>query len=79
MQFTSLLTVSLGGMGVIDNVINNTGGPAEGADTIPVSLVSFPQCQSVETLGLAVKPASTPVSLPPQRSRHVCSTAFHRH
>jgi hypothetical protein len=41
-QFTSLLTVSLGGKGVIDNVINATGGPAQGADTIPVNVVSFP-------------------------------------
>jgi hypothetical protein len=41
-QFHSLLTVSLGGMGVIDNVINNTGGPTEGTGTLPVTLVSFP-------------------------------------
>jgi hypothetical protein len=41
-QFISLLTVSLGGKGVIDNVINATGGPAQGAATIPVNVVSFP-------------------------------------
>jgi hypothetical protein len=41
-QFHSLLTVSLGGMGMIDNVIDNTGGPTEGTGTLPVTLVSFP-------------------------------------
>jgi F5/8 type C domain len=37
-----LLTVSLGGNGVIDHVINNTGGPAQGTATVPVTVVSFP-------------------------------------
>jgi hypothetical protein len=37
-----LLTVSLGGNGVIDHVVNDTGGPAQGAATIPVNIVSFP-------------------------------------
>ena len=37
-----LLTVSLGGMGVIDHVINNTGGPAQGTATVPVTVVTFP-------------------------------------
>lgn len=37
-----LLTVSLGGVGVIDHVVNDTGGPAQGAATIPVNLVSYP-------------------------------------
>jgi hypothetical protein len=37
-----LLTVSLGGMGVIDHVINNTGGPAQGTATVPVTVVNFP-------------------------------------
>jgi hypothetical protein len=41
-KFHSLLTVSLGGVGVIDHVINNTGAAAQGASTIPVDLVSFP-------------------------------------
>ena len=41
-QFRDLLTVSLGGVGVIDHVINDTGAPAQGAKTIPVNLVSFP-------------------------------------
>jgi hypothetical protein len=37
-----ILTVSLGGNGVIDHVINNTGAPAQGVATIPVNIVSFP-------------------------------------
>lgn len=38
----SLVTVSLGGVGVIDHVVNDTGGPAQGAATIPVNVVSYP-------------------------------------
>jgi hypothetical protein len=41
-KFHSLLTVSLGGVGVIDHVINNTGAAAQGASTVPVDVVSFP-------------------------------------
>jgi len=41
-KFHSLLTVSLGGVGVIDHVINDTGAAAQGAATVPVDLVSFP-------------------------------------
>jgi hypothetical protein len=41
-RFHDLLTVSLGGSGTIDHVINNTGGPAQGTATIPVDIVSFP-------------------------------------
>jgi hypothetical protein len=41
-RFHDLLTVSLGGVGVIDHVINNTGGPAQGTSTVPVDIVSFP-------------------------------------
>jgi hypothetical protein len=37
-----LLTVSLGGVGTIDHVVNDTGGPAQGAATIPVNIVSYP-------------------------------------
>jgi len=40
--FALLLTVSLGGVGVIDHVVNNTGAAAQGPGTIPVNLVSFP-------------------------------------
>jgi hypothetical protein len=40
-QFHSLLTVPLGA-GMIDNVINTTGGPAEGTNAVPVDVVSFP-------------------------------------
>ena len=40
-QFHSLLTVPLGD-GMIDNIINSTGGPAEGTNAVPVTLVSFP-------------------------------------
>ena len=41
-KFHDLLTVSLGGNGTINRVINNTGGPAAGTATIPSFLVSFP-------------------------------------
>jgi hypothetical protein len=37
-----LLTVSLGGVGVIDHVVNNTGAAAQGPGTVPVNLVSYP-------------------------------------
>jgi hypothetical protein len=40
--FHDLLTVSLGGNGVIANVINTTGGPAQGTATVPSYLVSYP-------------------------------------
>jgi len=41
-QFHSLLTVSLGGVGSITNVINTTGGVAQGAETVPSYLVAYP-------------------------------------
>jgi hypothetical protein len=41
-RFHDVLTVSLGGKGVIDHVINNTGGPAQGTATVPVNVVSYP-------------------------------------
>jgi hypothetical protein len=41
-RFHDLLTVSLGGVGVIDHVINDTGAAAQGNATVPVNLVSFP-------------------------------------
>jgi hypothetical protein len=41
-RFHSLLTVSLGGNGVIDHVVNDTGGPAQGTETIPVTVPSYP-------------------------------------
>lgn len=41
-RFHSLLTVSLGGNGTINHVINNTGAPAQGTATIPVKIVNFP-------------------------------------
>ncbi|MFG1708911.1 discoidin domain-containing protein [Nonomuraea sp. M3C6] len=41
-RFHDLLTVSLGGNGTIAHVINNTGGPAQGTDTVPVKVVTFP-------------------------------------
>ncbi|GAA3562734.1 discoidin domain-containing protein [Nonomuraea rosea] len=41
-RFHDLLTVSLGGNGTIAHVVNNTGGPAQGTDTIPVKVVTFP-------------------------------------
>ncbi|MEN3359674.1 MAG: hypothetical protein V7637_3656 [Mycobacteriales bacterium] len=41
-RFHDLLTVSLGGVGVIANVINTTGGPAQGTATVPSNVVSYP-------------------------------------
>jgi hypothetical protein len=41
-QLHDLLTVSLGGVGTIDNVVNDVGGPAQGSATIPVNVVSYP-------------------------------------
>lgn len=41
-KFHDLLTVSLGGNGVINHVINSTGGPAQGTDTVPVYITSYP-------------------------------------
>jgi hypothetical protein len=41
-RFHDLLTVSLGGMGTIDHVINTTGGAAAGTATVPVNVVSYP-------------------------------------
>jgi hypothetical protein len=41
-RFHDALTVSLGGNGVIDHVINATGGPAQGTATVPSNVVSYP-------------------------------------
>jgi hypothetical protein len=41
-RFHDLLTVSLGGVGVISHVINNTGGAAQGTSTVPVNVVTYP-------------------------------------
>jgi hypothetical protein len=41
-RFHDLLTVSLGGVGTISHVINNTGGAAQGTNTVPVNVVSYP-------------------------------------
>ena len=41
-RFHDLLTVSLGGNGVINHVINGTGAAAQGTDTVPVDLVGYP-------------------------------------
>jgi hypothetical protein len=38
----NILTVSLGGVGVIDHVVNSIGGPAQGVETVPVYLNEFP-------------------------------------
>ena len=40
-QFSNLLTVSLGGNGVIRHVINDRGGEASGVETIPSYLAAF--------------------------------------
>jgi hypothetical protein len=37
-----LLTVSLGGVGTIDHVVNDTGAAAQGPGTVPVDLVQYP-------------------------------------
>ena len=41
-RFHGLLTVSLGGNGVITNVINTTGGPAQGTATVPSYVANYP-------------------------------------
>ncbi|WP_433250177.1 discoidin domain-containing protein [Streptosporangium sp. CA-135522] len=41
-RFHSLLTVSLGGNGRVNHVINDTGAPASGTATIPSKVVSYP-------------------------------------
>ncbi len=41
-RFHDLLTVSLGGVGTIDHVINTTGAAATGTATVPVNVVSYP-------------------------------------
>ncbi|MEU8629004.1 discoidin domain-containing protein [Streptomyces sp. NPDC048669] len=41
-KFHDLLVVSLGGQGQYEHVINNTGSPTSGTDTIPSQVVSFP-------------------------------------
>jgi hypothetical protein len=41
-KFHDLLTVSLGGNGSITNIINTTGGVAQGTATVPSNLVSYP-------------------------------------
>ena len=38
----SVLTLSIAGKGVIDHVVNDTGGAAQGASTVPVKLANFP-------------------------------------
>ena len=37
-----ILTVSLGGVGTIDHVVNDTGAAAQGSATVPINIVSFP-------------------------------------
>jgi hypothetical protein len=41
-KFHDILTVSLGGVGVIDHVINDTGAAAQGVSTQPVDILQFP-------------------------------------
>ncbi len=41
-RFHDLLTISLGGVGTITHVINDTGATAQDSKTIPVNLVSYP-------------------------------------
>ncbi|MER5365364.1 coagulation factor 5/8 type domain-containing protein [Streptomyces sp. NPDC002722] len=41
-KFHDLLVVSLGGKGQYEHVINSTGSPTSGSDTVPSQVVSFP-------------------------------------
>jgi hypothetical protein len=41
-RFHNLLTVSLGGIGAITNVINTTGAQTGGVETVPSNVVSYP-------------------------------------
>ncbi|MEU2246339.1 coagulation factor 5/8 type domain-containing protein, partial [Streptomyces sp. NPDC019224] len=41
-KFHDLLVVSLGGQGQYNHVINNTGAPTSGTETVPSQVVSFP-------------------------------------
>ncbi|MEU7901568.1 discoidin domain-containing protein [Actinoplanes sp. NPDC049118] len=41
-RFHNLLTVSLGGVGSITNVINTTGSVAQGTETVPSYVVNYP-------------------------------------
>ncbi|MFI8101066.1 discoidin domain-containing protein [Streptomyces sp. NPDC086023] len=41
-RFHSLLTVSLGGNGQYDHVVNDTGAPTSGTSTVPSTVVSYP-------------------------------------
>ncbi|MEW2127697.1 coagulation factor 5/8 type domain-containing protein [Streptomyces sp. NPDC007259] len=41
-KFHDLLVVSLGGQGQYNHVINDTGSPTSGTDTVPSQVVSFP-------------------------------------
>ncbi|MEU9314588.1 coagulation factor 5/8 type domain-containing protein [Streptomyces sp. NPDC048295] len=41
-KFHDLLVVSLGGKGQYEHVINDTGSPTSGTDTVPSKVVSFP-------------------------------------
>jgi hypothetical protein len=38
----SLLTVSLGGVGTYEHVINGVGPRASGTETVPAKVVSYP-------------------------------------
>ncbi|GAA3491213.1 discoidin domain-containing protein [Streptomyces cremeus] len=41
-KFHSLLTVSLGGNGQFEHVVNDTGAPTSGTSTVPSTVTSFP-------------------------------------
>ncbi len=42
MKFHDLLVVSLGGKGQYAHVLNDTGAPTSGTNTVPSKVVSYP-------------------------------------
>ena len=51
-RFHDVFTVSLGGNGVIDHVINGTGGPAQGTATVPSTVTPSRDARQARSAGL---------------------------
>lgn len=69
-KFHDLLTVSLGGNGTIDHVINTTGAAAQGTNTVPVNLISYiptgtPPPTPTPTLAPTATPTPTTIAPTP--------------